>query len=53
MKTKPENSQKDSILGTFTGKCCDTNVFNNNNMHLSDELFTNVIESDEYKRAMQ
>lgn len=42
-----------AILGTFTGKCCDSNVFNNNDMHLSRELFEKLLASDEYKRAMQ
>lgn len=42
-----------SVLGTFTGKCCDSNVFNNNDMHLSRELFENLIESEDFKRAMQ
>lgn len=41
-----------SVLGTFTGKCCDSNVFNNNDMHLSKELFENLMESEDYKRAM-
>lgn len=42
-----------SVLGTFTGKCCDSNVFNNNDMHLSDKLFGNLLDSEEYKRAME
>lgn len=42
-----------SVLGTFTGKCCDSNVFNNNDMHLSKELFENLMESEDYKRAME
>jgi len=41
------------ILGTFTGKCCDGNVFNNNDMKLSTELFENLFASDEFKRAMK
>lgn len=40
------------ILGTFTGKCCDANVMNNNDMHLSRKLFETLMKSDEYKRAM-
>lgn len=42
-----------AILGTFTGKCCDANVFNNNDMHLSREVFETLMASDEYKRAME
>ena len=48
-----EKKAKSSVIGQFTGKCCDSNVFNNNDMHLSRELFENLIESDEYKMAME
>lgn len=46
---KPENP----ILGTFTGKCCDAGAVNNNNMLLDRELFEKLINSDEYKDAME
>ena len=57
MKPKNKNIEasvesKNSVLGTFTGKCCDSNVFNNNDMHLSREVFEKLMASDEYKRAM-
>jgi hypothetical protein len=42
-----------TILGTFTGKCCDAAVFNNNQMKLNRELFENLMDSDEYKDAME
>lgn len=42
-----------AILGKFSGKACDSNVFNNNDMHLGRELFENVIASDEYKDAIK
>jgi len=42
-----------AVLGTFTGKCCDAAVFNNNDMKLDRELFENLIDSDEYKDAME
>lgn len=42
-----------AILGKFSGKSCDSNVFNNNDMHLGRELFENVIASDEYKDAIK
>lgn len=42
-----------TILGTFTGKCCDASVFNNNQMKLNRELFENLIDSEEYKDAME
>ena len=41
-----------SILGTFTGKCCDAAVFNNNDMKLNRQLFENLFASDEYKDAI-
>ena len=41
------------VLGTFTGKCCDTNVFNNNDWRASREVFEKLMASDEYKRAME
>lgn len=41
-----------SILGTFTGKCCDAAVFNNNSMKLNRELFEKLLDSDEYKEAI-
>ena len=42
-----------SVLGRFTGKCCDANIFNNNDMHISREVFEKLMDSDEYKRAMK
>lgn len=41
------------IIGTFKGKCCDADVYNNNGMWLNRELFNTLINSEEYKRAMQ
>ena len=41
-----------SIIGQFSGKCCDTNVVNSNGMFLGEKLFKNVIESQEYKDAI-
>lgn len=38
-----------AILGKFSGKACDSNVINNNDMFLSRKLFENVISSQEYK----
>lgn len=45
--------QKSSILGTFDGKSCDSNVFNNNEMHLGRELFEKILASQEYKDAIE
>lgn len=50
---KENENKKSVILGTFTGKCCDGDVFNNNDMKLSRELFENLFNSDEYKRAIK
>lgn len=48
-----QESKPSSIIGTFTGKCCDAAVFNNNSMKLNRELFENLLASDEYKDAME
>lgn len=48
-----EPKKNSSILGTFTGKCCDAAVFNNNSMKLNRELFEKLLASDEYKDAME
>ena len=42
-----------SVIGTFTGKCCDANVVNNNDMHLGRDLFENLLNSEDYKMAME
>lgn len=42
-----------AILGTYTGKCCDAAVVNNNEMKLNRELFEKLLVSDEYKDAME
>ena len=50
MATKKNNT---TIIGQFQGKCCDSNVLNNNEMFLSRDLFENLFNSEDYKRAMQ
>lgn len=47
-----QENKTSSILGTFTGKCCDASVFNNNSMKLNRQLFDNLLNSDEYKDAI-
>ena len=47
------DTKNPAILGQFTGKCCDANVVNNNDMHLGTELFQNLIASDEFKTALK
>lgn len=48
-----DTTNENTILGTFTGKCCDAAVVNNNDMKLNRELFEKLIASDEYKDAME
>lgn len=48
-----EATTKSTVLGTFTGKCCDAAVVNNNDMKLDRELFEKLIKSEEYKDAME
>lgn len=45
--------KKSKIIGTFRGKCCDAQVYNNNGMLLDQELFNKLVNSEDYKRAMQ
>ena len=47
-----QETKASAILGTFTGKCCDAAVFNNNSMKLNRQLFENLLASDEYKDAI-
>lgn len=42
-----------AVLGTFTGKCCDAAEINNNDMKLGRELFETLMNSEEYKDAME
>ena len=46
------DKKKPAVIGQFTGKCCDSNVVNNNDMHLGRQLFENLFASDEYKTAL-
>ena len=48
-----KKSNKSAILGTFTGKCCDATVSNNNDMFLGKELFEKIFNSEDYKRAIK
>lgn len=41
-----------NVIGTFRGKCCDAEVYNNNGMLLNRDLFNILVNSDDYKRAM-
>lgn len=44
---------KSTIIGTFEGKSCDANVMNNNSMHLGKDLFDILVNSEEYKTAIE
>ena len=44
---------KSTIIGTFEGKSCDANVMNNNSMHLGKDLFDVLVNSEEYKTAIE
>ena len=44
---------KKTVIGTFSGKCCDATVSNNNDMFLGEDLFNNLFQSEEYKRALE
>ncbi len=46
-------TRKGTVLGTFSGKCCDAAVFNNNDMKLNRELFEKLLASEEYKDALE
>lgn len=48
-----ELTSNSSILGTFTGKCCDAAVYNNNDMKINREVFETLMDSEEYKEAIE
>lgn len=52
VKAETTSIKNSAVLGTYTGKCCDAAVVNNNDMKLDRELFEKLIDSDEYKDGM-
>lgn len=48
-----KNKKNSTVIGQFSGKCCDGSVENNNQMTLPVELFQNLIASAEYKEAIK
>ena len=48
-----KETKKSTVIGTFEGKCCDSTVFNNNDMKLSRKLFEVLFASEDYKRAIK
>lgn len=51
-KSLPKNFS-DVVIGTYSGKSCDADVLNNNAMYLSRDLFTKLINSEEYATAIK
>lgn len=47
-----KGDKNSTVIGQFSGKCCDYQVENNNQMTLPRELFENLFESEEYKRSI-
>lgn len=50
---KAADNKQNAVLGKFEGKCFNTKILNNNDFRLSDELYDNVVNSDEYKRGIE
>ena len=42
-----------AIIGTWKGKACDAKVVNNNGMFLDEQLFDNILSSEEYKNGIK
>lgn len=53
VKAETTELKNRAILGTFTGKCCDSEVYNNNDMKLNRDVFETLMASDEYKDAIE
>ena len=46
-------SKDTNILGTYEGECADANITNLNGLDITREVWENVFDSDEYKRAIE
>ena len=46
-------STSNKIIGTFTGKCADSTVYNSNSMKLGRQLWKNLFNSTEYQQAIK
>ena len=42
-----------AILGTFEGECADANITNLNGLDITREVWENVFDSDDYKKAIE
>lgn len=47
-----EASNVQTIIGTFEGECADSNITNLNGLDITREVWENVFNSDDYKRAI-
>ena len=51
--TNTANMKNLTILGTFEGECADANITNLNGLDITREVWENVFNSDEYKKAIE
>ena len=47
------NGVKPNVLGTFEGECADANITNLNGLDITYQVWENVFNSDDYKKAIQ
>lgn len=47
------NASTSAILGKFDGECADANITNLNGLDITREVWENVFDSDEYKKAIE
>ena len=52
VKSSDINKQP-SILGTFQGECADSNITNLNGLDITREVWENVFNSEEYRKAIE
>lgn len=53
IKLEAPEDKNPNILGTFEGECLEIDVINNNGWDMSEELWNNVLDSEEYKTAIE
>lgn len=47
------NAPEPAVLGVYEGECADSNITNLNGLDITREVWENVFESDEYKKALE
>lgn len=52
MPNRESEGIKKSILGSFEGECADATITNLNGLDITREVWENVFDSDEYKKAI-